>query len=258
MNKYRWLIGLLILIGWPVWGQEIGDAEGNSLRLMSYNIRNGRGMDEAMDLNRVAEAIRKAKPDVVAVQEVDSMTGRSGRVDVLRRLGEQTSLYSTYAPAIEFDGGKYGVGVLSKEKPLRYHIRALPGREEARVSLWVEFEKYILCCTHLSLTEEDRMRSLPILCEEAAKADKPLFIAGDWNDTPDSPFIRALDEDFRLLNDTTRGTFPASAPEQCIDYVAGYEGSGESFIVLSTSVVEEPMASDHRPVVVDVRIGHEK
>lgn len=251
----NYIMALLFLICWPVWGQEKGDAAGDTLRLMSYNIRNGRGMDEVMDLGRVAEAIREARPDVVAVQEVDSATERSGRVDVSRWLGERTSLYHTYAPAIEFEGGKYGVAVLSRERPLRAYAKPLPGREEARVSLWVEFEGYIFCCTHLSLTEEDRARSLPLLREEAARVGKPVFVAGDWNDTPDSPFIRALGEDFRLLNDTTRGTYPASAPDRCIDYIAGYAGEGEPFTVLSSEVRDEPLASDHRPVVVDVRIG---
>lgn len=115
----NYIIVLLFLICWPVWGQEKGDAAGDTLRLMSYNIRNGRGMDDVMDLGRVAEAIREARPDVVAVQEVDSATERSGRVDVSRWLGERVSLYHTYAPAIEFEGGKYGVAVLSREKPLR-------------------------------------------------------------------------------------------------------------------------------------------
>ena len=68
--------------------------------------------------------------------------------------------------------------MLSKEKPVSYRYIALPGREEERVLLWVEFERYIFCCTHLSLTPEDRMLSLPILRREAAFAHKPLFIAG--------------------------------------------------------------------------------
>lgn len=84
-------------------------------------------------------------------------------------------MFPTYAPAIDFDGGKYGVGMLSKEKPVSYRYIALPGREEERVLLWVEFERYIFCCTHLSLTPEDRMLSLPILRREAASAHKPLI-----------------------------------------------------------------------------------
>ena len=56
------------------------------------------------------------------------MTGRSGGIDVLRTLGERTLMFPTYAPAIDFDGGKYGVGMLSKEKPVSYRYIALPGR----------------------------------------------------------------------------------------------------------------------------------
>lgn len=199
----KWFIWAIVMIGClPInkaLAQQSGDAERNTLRIMSYNIRNGRGMDEVTDLGRIAEAIRKVAPDVVAVQEVDSVTGRSGGIDVLRTLGERTLMFPTYAPAIDFDGGKYGVGMLSKEKPVSYRYIALPGREEERVLLWVEFERYIFCCTHLSLTPEDRMLSLPILRREAASAHKPLFIAGDWNATAHSPFITGNQQGFPVV-----------------------------------------------------------
>ena len=177
----KWFIWAIVMIGClPInkaLAQQSGDAERNTLRIMSYNIRNGRGMDEVTDLGRIADAICKVAPDVVAVQEVDSVTVRSGGIDVLRTLGERTLMFPTYAPAIDFDGGKYGVGMLSKEKPVSYRYIALPGREEERVLLWVEFERYIFCCTHLSLTPEDRMLSLPFtrlsawVPEEAVASD---------------------------------------------------------------------------------------
>ena len=183
----KWFIWAIVMIGClPInkaLAQQSGDAERNTLRIMSYNIRNGRGMDEVTDLGRIADAICKVAPDVVAVQEVDSVTGRSGGIDVLRTLGERTLMFPTYAPAIDFDGGKYGVGMLSKEKPVSYRYIALPGREEERVLLWVEFERYIFCCTHLSLTPEDRMLSLPILRREAASAQE-IFYAAPYLQNP--------------------------------------------------------------------------
>ena len=223
-----------------------------ALRIMSYNIRNGRGMDDVADLDRVAAAIQRVDPDVVAVQEVDSVTRRSGGTDVLRKLADEVSMCSTYASAISFDGGKYGVGVLSKAKPLAFHSVPLPGREEERVLLWVEFEDYIFCCTHLSLTPEDQMLSLSILRKEVAKARKPLFLAGDWNACPDSPLIGDIQRDFQLLSDTDQLTFPASEPDRCLDYIAGYSKGGHSFNVRSAWVPGESVASDHRPVVVEV------
>ena len=254
----KWFIWAIVMIGClPInkaLAQQSGDAERNTLRIMSYNIRNGRGMDEVTDLGRIADAICKVAPDVVAVQEVDSVTGRSGGIDVLRTLGERTLMFPTYAPAIDFDGGKYGVGMLSKEKPVSYRYIALPGREEERVLLWVEFERYIFCCTHLSLTPEDRMLSLPILRREAAFAHKPLFIAGDWNATAHSPFITEISKDFLLLSNPKQATFPAFTPDSCLDYIAGYVKNGQPFTRLSAWVPEEAVASDHRPVVTEVRL----
>ena len=52
-----------------------------SVRVLTYNIRHGEGMDGVYDLGRIAEIIRGAHPDVVALQEVDRGTERSGRAD---------------------------------------------------------------------------------------------------------------------------------------------------------------------------------
>ena len=57
-----------------------------TLRIMSYNIRNGRGMDNKVDYPRIAEVIQKNAPDVVALQELDCRTSRSQGVDVLSEI----------------------------------------------------------------------------------------------------------------------------------------------------------------------------
>lgn len=211
MKQAVWLAAALMMLlplG-KVYSKERSERENNTLRIMSYNIRNGRGMDDVTDFRRTAAVINKVCPDVVAVQEIDSVTGRSGGKDVLREIAGLTLMHHMYAPAIDYDGGKYGIGMLSKEKPLGYRYLPLPGREEARALLVVEFEKYIYCCTHLSLTEEDRMLSLPVIRQVAASANKPFFIAGDMNAHPGSEFIRQLQNDFVILTDTKMPTFPA-------------------------------------------------
>ena len=142
MKQAVWLVTawmLLLPLG-KVYSEERSERENNTLRIMSYNIRNGRGLDNVADFWRTAEVINKICPDVVAVQEIDSVTGRSGGKDVLREIAGLTLMYYTYAPAIDYDGGKYGIGMLSKEKPLCYRYLPLPGREEARTLLVVEFE----------------------------------------------------------------------------------------------------------------------
>ncbi len=254
MKQVVWLVAAWILLLLPskVYSVEKSERENNTLRIMSYNIRNGKGLDDVTDYRRTADVINQACPDIVAVQEIDSVTGRSEGKDVLREIAGLTLMYHIYAPAINYDGGKYGIGMLSKEKPLGYQCLPLPGREEARVLLVVEFEKYIYCCTHLSLTEEDRMLSLPVIKQVAASAGKPFFIAGDMNAHPDSEFIRQLQHDFVVLTDTEKPTFPADKPDETIDYIATYAKDTASFIRISSRVWDEPVASDHRPVLTDI------
>ena len=213
-------------------------------------------MDLVTNLQRVADVIDKACPDVVAVQEIDSVTKRSGGKDVLRDLAALTLMHHVYAPAIDFGGGKYGIGVLSKEKPLSYRYYPLPGKEEARTLLVIEFEKYIYACTHLSLTEDSRMQSLAKIKEVAAASNKPFFLAGDLNAFPDSPFIKELEKDFVVLTKPYGLTFPADKPDQTLDYIAGYSRDAASFARYHSFVWDEPLASDHRPVVADVILAH--
>lgn len=238
--------------------EEGGDAKRNTLRMMSYNVRGAKGLDDVTDYQRVADAINRVAPDVVAIQEVDSMTGRSGQKDVLRELATRTRLFPTFAPAIDYDGGKYGIGVLSREKPLNSRRLALPGREESRALLVVEFDNYIFCSTHLSLTPEDRMLSIPLIRQVAEAARKPLFLAGDWNAVPDSPFLKEIQKDFVIVSNPKENTFPADAPDCCLDYIAGYIERGRPFTGLSAWTPTEKTASDHRPVVTDVRLKASK
>lgn len=225
------------------------------LKLMSYNVRNTKGMDGIRNLQRVANVIINEAPDVVAVQELDSMTTRNNQQYVLGELAERTQMHATYAPAISFQDGKYGIGILSQEKPLNIQTYPLPGREEARMLLVTEFENFFFACTHLSLTEEDRLASLEIIKNSVGKSHKPYFLAGDLNDQPDSKFIQALQQDFQMLTNIKKPTFPAPEPTETIDYIAAWKHHSNDFANLSAQVLEEPLASDHRPLSVQLRIA---
>lgn len=225
----------------------------NTLRLMTYNIRNGNGMDNVCNFQRIANVINNASPDVVAVQEVDSMTNRSGKKYVLGEIAERTQMHSYFAQAIDYDGGKYGIGLLTKQVPLRLQTLSLPGREEARALILAEFEDYIYCCVHLSLTEEDRMKSLEMIKTLAATSKKPFFLAGDMNAEPESEFIKGLQKEFQILSNLKQLTCPASNPDATIDYIATLNKNATGFTVISAKVLNEPLASDHRPVVVELR-----
>ena len=225
----------------------------NTLKLMSYNIKNANGMDNVCNFQRIANVINNTSPDVVAIQEVDSMTNRSGQKYVLGEIAERTQMHGYFAPAIDYDGGKYGIGLLTKQVPLRLQTLPLPGREEARTLILAEFADYIYCCTHMSLTEEDRMKSLELVKAFTSSSTKPLFLAGDMNAEPESGFIKKLQKDFQILSNPKQHTLPAPDPKETIDYIATLKQNAKGFAVISAKVINEPMASDHRPILVELR-----
>lgn len=223
-------------------------------RIMSYNVRNCRGMDDVLDYQRIADIINRVSPDAVAIQELDSVTGRSSNIFVLKELADRTNMNYTYGAAIDYDGGKYGIGILCKEKPLRTWSIPLPGREERRCLLMVELNDYILACTHFSLTPEDQIASVPLIKSALKDIKKPLFLAGDINAKYDTEVQAALRNDFITLNDPTVPTIPSTNPEECIDFIYGYKNGHKYKVLNATVMTEEKLASDHLPVFVDVQV----
>ncbi|MBQ1225033.1 MAG: endonuclease/exonuclease/phosphatase family protein [Alistipes sp.] len=243
---------LLIILAFVALGALPASAQ--KLRLMSYNIHNGWGVDGINSIARIGDVVTKFAPDVVAVQEVDSMTRRNKRY-LMGVLGEQTGYHAYYMRTIPHTGGGYGIGMLSKEKALSVQRIPLPCRSEPRGFLLVEFEKYYFACTHLSLHKENQIESVAIIRDILAKLDKPVFIAGDLNARPQSPTMLAFKEFMTVLNDENRNTFNANEPQVCIDYVLCY---GATPTVLKSYVDYDNRASDHLPLYVDIQMGKQK
>lgn len=220
------------------------------VQIMSYNVRHCAGMDLVVDYDRTADVIISQKPDIVALQELDSMTGRSGRKYQLEELAKRTNYYPVFGKAIDYDGGGYGVGVLTKEKPLSTKRIPLPG-EEPRLLLVVELKDYVIACTHLDLEEDARLASAPLIIEEAQCWEKPFILAGDLNDHPNSQLLQELTKCF-TINSGNSPTFPADVPTECIDYVATY--NSHSAKTLESIIIDEPEASDHRPLLVKLQL----
>ena len=223
----------------------------DEITFVTYNIRNGRGMDNRTDYKRVAEEIIRSKADLVALQEIDSCTARSQHRYVLGELAFECRMYPVFGRAIKINKGNYGVGLLSKERPIGIKNVALPGKEERRTLLIVEFPNYYAICTHFSLTEKDRIESVKILNHELSllKA-KPVFLAGDLNATPDSPEIKALAENFHIVNNPKAFTFPADKPDRTIDYIGIWKATADQcyWNPSAVRVLNAPLASDHRPI----------
>jgi endonuclease/exonuclease/phosphatase family metal-dependent hydrolase len=215
--------------------------------IMSYNIHNAKGLDNVTDCKRIAGVISSASADVVAIQEIDSVTQRSQSIFVLEEIAKFAKMELSFSASISFQGGKYGIGILSKEKPVSTKSVALPGREEARSALVVEFKDYVVCCTHLSLSIEDRLSSIVIINEQTKDYNKPVVLAGDLNDSPSSELLTELQKSWTILNDTARFTFSSDNPQTCIDYI--FTRKADKVEVLNTTVIDEKVASDHLPVL---------
>lgn len=220
--------------------------------IMTFNIRNGIGTDEVCDLSRIAKVISDSNVGIVAVQEVDSMTLRSGQRYVLGELAAMTAMLPFFSAAIDYDSGKYGVGLMCREKPDSILRLSLPGREEARTAIICIWKDKVVCSTHLSLDAEDALAGINILALylRAISKDRMVFLAGDFNSHPDSDVIEFLEsEGFTLLNDPTKSTFPSDSPKETLDYIVCFSPNRQTVPAHSTDVIET-CASDHRPVVV--------
>ncbi len=241
-----------IVLALMIWSIKLAVLGQDTLKVMTYNVRHCAGMDLVLDYDRTAAVIAQQLPDVVALQELDSMTGRSGQQYQLGELANRTQYYPVFSSAIEYDGGKYGVGILTRETPLSTKRIPLPG-DEPRVLLVVELQEYVIACTHLDLEEESRLASIPLILEEAQHWQKPFILAGDWNDTPGSELLQEMAEHFIILSGS-EATYPADEPQDCLDYVALFKD--HSVETLESTLIDEPEASDHRPVVVRMLLHH--
>jgi len=222
------------------------------LKILSYNVKNCVGLDDVTNYNRVADVLRRINADVIAIQELDSATTRSKRVVVLNELAERVNMHASYSASIEYRGGKYGVGILTRVKPLSTSKISLPGKEEKRSLLIVELKDFVICCTHLSLTRDDRLTSVELINEVTRKYSKPVFLAGDLNTEPGSAELKILEKEWTIINNQQDCTFPANNPNKCIDFILVRNTENYQMKVLDSRVEAENIASDHRPVWVGI------
>ena len=230
---------------------------------MTYNIHHGRGADGAIDLERIAAVIRAEAPDLVALQEVDLGTGRAGGVDQALELGRLTGMRAIFGEAMPYDGGSYGEAVLSRLPIESTRVHALPasaGHEpRAGLEVRVRLEGGALVRfvgTHLDHTDDpaDRVaqaRRLAAVLE--AEPSLPTVLLGDFNDEPGAESLSAFATGWLdALGPDRRPTWPADEPRVAIDHV--FVAPMGRWRKRSASVVAESVASDHRPVVVDLEL----
>ena len=243
-------------------------AGGLPVKHMSYNVRHCAGIDGKLDVFRIASIIKAENPDYVGLQEIDRRTKRVHGADEPAELARFTGLYATFAKAIPYGGGEYGVMLLSRTKPIMVEKVPLPGKEP-RVLLMCEFDDCVVCTTHLAVDSQKARVDSVVLIRDAitrfsAGKDKPVFISGDWNAQPDSDVLKELGKFLTVISDTGGRTFhglSAAGPKElsgmmrgsyCIDYIAVDSAHAAKYKVSDARTVEERKASDHAPIVVTV------
>ncbi len=242
--------------------------EPNTLRVLCYNIHYGQGNDGEYNLQRLANVIKAAKPDLVALQEVDVGVKRSGRLHEVKILGELTNLKSHFGPTQHYEGGLFGNAVLTNLPVENVLIQPLPYTEatpelttypRGAISVIVTLptgERLNFISTHFQHNvEPDRIAEAKAINQLFAGESMTTILAGDMNAVPGSEPIRILEEQWKnAIDPAAAPSAPSMNPRSRIDYVF-YRG--DSLKMISSEVITEPMASDHCPVLAVFEIGKE-
>ena len=229
--------------------------KGDTLKLMSYNLRFG----ELASMEQFAQYISSEQPDIVALQECDWATKRTraphqNGVRFVNELAYHTGMFGVYGKSINYAGGYYGIGLLSKYPILRFERVLLPndGKTEQRSILVADIElpggKVITFVnTHLEVkTAKMRIEQVEFIKEYLKDCPNQLFLAGDMNAIPDTKEMEMLREEWNDLTNRVF-TYHSSRPEIKIDYI--YTKPAENVELLSTEVKEDVKLSDHFPVI---------
>lgn len=239
-------------------GNLAAQAPVRTLRVVTYNIHHGLGTDQQLNLDRIVDVLREAQPDLVALQEVDVRTRRSLREDQAVSLGQKLGMNVGFGKAINHDDGEYGNCILSKspiDEFQTYPLSTIEGHEArsvsvARIRLNGAGPQIQLLSTHLDHASEGvRMGQAHSLGKVAAKLRRqPTILAGDMNAEPDSKTLRRLLGSWTDSGPEKGGfTYPSRQPSSRIDYILYRDAPG--WKVREQQVLEQSLASDHRPVL---------
>lgn len=231
----------------------------DSLRIITYNIHHANPPSKpgVIDVDAIINVFKKYPADVIALQEVDVNTKRSGNMNEAKMIADGLGMHFFFAKAIDYDGGYYGVALLSRFPMKDTQAILLPmdstvkgeQRVLATASITISSKKRIVIgCTHLDHQKDSKSRQLQIAAIKkfSKKIAHPFFIAGDFNAETESDIITQLSEDFQRTCDTCPFTFPAIFPIRTIDFIAFRKS--KKIKVISHAVIPESYASDHLPV----------
>lgn len=272
-NSRLWLLLVLLLI--PVlisalwcgayYNVKPRPGPGPTLKIMTYNIHEGVGVDNRLDLERIAATIRQWDPDILVLQEADQGIALTASVDEVVWLALNLKMYYVHAPTTEQMW--QGDAILSKYPILRWAFTPLPSPGEidvlVKATIDVKGQALTVFGVHFTVTSpENREAQIEIALAVIAETSGPIVLAGDFNvdaytkeraDRANLNAIKALLEDSFDLTPpgslTGNLTSPSWNPDERIDYI---------FVSRGISVVRHgtipSLASDHLPVFAEIRL----
>lgn len=234
------------------------------IRVLSYNVHHCRGMDDRIDLPRIAKIITDSQADFVALQEIDRITRRSGGVDQAAELGRLTEMKSAFFKAIDFDGGQYGQAILAKSEFVEQRTILLPNLEnrEQRIvgvgTFRASGRVLQFCTVHLDHAHSElRLQQAEHIVREFSgeKIEQLTVLAGDFNAGRASQPIDLMSSrfDFVGLENDRLLTFPSSVPKTQIDFIALRKNP--AWGVVKIEVLDQAEASDHRPILATLKLN---
>lgn len=233
----------------------------SEIQVATWNIRRGHGMDSRTDLERTARGLQSLEADVVGLQEVDLGVRRSGQVNQPKFLGQQLNFHPAFGSFMDFEGGRYGLGLMSRFPLARVEELRLPQGNEPRVALVAELilpdnRRVLAVNVHFDWVNDDKFRlaQARVVAEYLKQQELPWILLGDFNDEPDSPTLKLFTE-FAINAEKVgdqRGTYPADQPKSEIDFI--FAGPANQWSVSNAEIIADTQTSDHRPVRATLRL----
>lgn len=235
-----------------------------TLRVMTYNIHHGEGLDGRVDTARIAALIKQERADIVALQEVDKGVRRTALRDLTAELASLTGMTGVFSNNFHYQGGEYGNAVLSRfpvKRWTNHHYQMIRPNEQRGILalvLDVQGREVVFMNTHIDSRPDDAERWLNVWeMEELTKkcGDRPVILCGDFNNQPKGRVYERLTRTFQdtwtKVGAGDGFTFPANGANRRIDYI--WFTQPEALKPLKAWVTQSE-ASDHLPLVAEFEL----
>lgn len=225
-------------------------------KIMTYNIHHGADAQENNRLEEMGNFFRNTSADIITLQEVDSVTSRSNKIDQMKVLAGITGFHYAFVRHFAFDGGAYGLGILSRfpiEDVRQFRLPLLhPNKLRSSTALIVATiilptgQKLDVASAHFALDQSSRLQQAADCRRILTALQNPLLFTGDFNAMPNSPEISSIKEWAFPADKRSRNTFPSAKPVRKIDYIFAKPSTSIRFIRQNVFDVEY---SDHCPAM---------